>query len=1091
MPDVFISYSRKDEVFVRRLHQALARLNRDVWVDWEDIPLTADWWREIQSGIEAADTFIFVISPDSARSEVCYNEVDHANTHKKRIVPIVVRSPSKEDQQYLHPAVNRHNWVYINDDDRFDQDFERLVSALDTNLAYVREHTRLLVRAREWDQRGRDPSLLLRGRDLQSAENLLMESAQYDSPKPTDLQTAYIFSSRTAANRLQRRTLLSVLFGFVAAVGLAVVAFVSFQQSQANLLRARQTQSLFLADLSRQQRETEDYRTALLLALEAVRHFPEVRNGESNRALLDALTGPAYKQITLRHAVGPVSGTRWNQDESRILSVADNVVQVWDARSGDVTLTLQHGAAARGGLWNQDESRLLTWSADGTARVWDPFIENELLTLTHSAPVNGAMWTPAGIATWADDGLVRFWNAANGTLLLELAHDGPVLGVLWRAESRQILAWAGNQVHVWTLAEDFSAIIQHIVLMHGDQVNGAIWDAAGSRVLSWSRDSTARIWDAASGQILQLLPHDRTVNGALWNAANSRLLTWERSSTAFVWDVATGASCALAHGGTVRGAVWDRAGIRVLSWANDGTVTIWDDPCAGDRRIIQRYDRAVEGAQWSQDETKILSWSSDNTARIWRAGTPEPIFVLEHGGPVIQARWSQDETKILSTSLDNAIQIWTVVETSGSVRQPVLDLIHPQKVNGAVWDSSQTRILTWAVDGQVRLWDANQVEAPLSGMQHEGAVNGAAWNADESQILSWSADRTVRLWLDNGQPVGNPMRHDSNVLGAAWSADGSRILSWSDDNTARLWRSADQTLVAALTHDGAVLGAAWSQDEGQILTWSGDGTLRLWAGDTGTAGALMRHEGSVLGAAFSPDETRILSWSVDGSIRLWSDAGAPVLNMPHEGAVLGAAWDPSGRRVLSWTRGNQVLVWDAFTGQQLAALPHGNSSFGVQGAVWNRDGSRILSWSSNGVVRIWNVPGDNGRLLDGTSDLLRNTLQHRRFVVGARWNADETRVLSWSADDTARIWDVSEPRRNEVLFVLQQRGAVSGADWDAEQRRVLTWNVAGVVKQWVVDVETLIEIGRGWSVEPLTNTERASFFLSVETSTAAPVPLTD
>ncbi len=58
MANVFISYSRKDKEFVRTLHTALTAHHHDVWVDWEDIPLTADWWLEIEAGIEAADTFI-------------------------------------------------------------------------------------------------------------------------------------------------------------------------------------------------------------------------------------------------------------------------------------------------------------------------------------------------------------------------------------------------------------------------------------------------------------------------------------------------------------------------------------------------------------------------------------------------------------------------------------------------------------------------------------------------------------------------------------------------------------------------------------------------------------------------------------------------------------------------------------------------------------------------------------------------------------------------------------------------------------------------------------------------------------------------
>lgn len=73
------------------LNQALVKSKYDAWVDWESIPLTADWWEEIKAGIEAADTFIFVISPDSVASKVCGQEIDHAVANHKRLVPVVRR----------------------------------------------------------------------------------------------------------------------------------------------------------------------------------------------------------------------------------------------------------------------------------------------------------------------------------------------------------------------------------------------------------------------------------------------------------------------------------------------------------------------------------------------------------------------------------------------------------------------------------------------------------------------------------------------------------------------------------------------------------------------------------------------------------------------------------------------------------------------------------------------------------------------------------------------------------------------------------------------------------------------------------------
>ena len=71
MAEVFISYSRKDKEFVRRLGDALVKHQREAWVDWKDIPLTAEWQQEIFLNIQAADNFVFIISPDSVASANC------------------------------------------------------------------------------------------------------------------------------------------------------------------------------------------------------------------------------------------------------------------------------------------------------------------------------------------------------------------------------------------------------------------------------------------------------------------------------------------------------------------------------------------------------------------------------------------------------------------------------------------------------------------------------------------------------------------------------------------------------------------------------------------------------------------------------------------------------------------------------------------------------------------------------------------------------------------------------------------------------------------------------------------------------------
>src|SRR5689334_23360117 len=98
MSDVFISYSRKNSDFARRLIDKLILRGKDAWVDWEGIPLTSpNWWLEIKAGIEAADSFVFIMSPDSMASVVCNMELDYAIELHKRIVPVVYLDVASRD----------------------------------------------------------------------------------------------------------------------------------------------------------------------------------------------------------------------------------------------------------------------------------------------------------------------------------------------------------------------------------------------------------------------------------------------------------------------------------------------------------------------------------------------------------------------------------------------------------------------------------------------------------------------------------------------------------------------------------------------------------------------------------------------------------------------------------------------------------------------------------------------------------------------------------------------------------------------------------------------------------------------------------
>src|SRR5690349_1317554 len=192
MAKVFISYSRKDIVFAKRLTAELQKCDLDFWIDWEGIPPTVDWWQEIEKGIEEADVFLFLISPDSVRSKVCGQEIETAVSNGKRVIPVVVRESSWDETP---PQLRHLNYIFIRQGDDFEVAVNQLINAFQTDYEWAATHRRLQVKALEWDRSAREVSYLLRGRDLREAEQQLARNTSKE-PHPTDLQRAFVFESR-------------------------------------------------------------------------------------------------------------------------------------------------------------------------------------------------------------------------------------------------------------------------------------------------------------------------------------------------------------------------------------------------------------------------------------------------------------------------------------------------------------------------------------------------------------------------------------------------------------------------------------------------------------------------------------------------------------------------------------------------------------------------------------------------------------------------------------------------------------------------------------------------------------------------------
>jgi formylglycine-generating enzyme required for sulfatase activity len=217
MAKIFVSYSRKNIDFCRRLTGELQKRDLDFWVDWEGIPPTVDWRQQIQKGIEEADTFLFIISPDSVKSKVCSEELGIAVKNGKRLIPVVVKDVTRDERP---PELSHLNYIFFRESDDFDTGLSKLLTAIDTDYGWVQTHRRLQVKALEWERSNKDNGFLLRGKDLEDAEQQISTNAT-KNPFPTDIQREYVLRSRQAATRQRRITTGVLTFIIVMLAGIS------------------------------------------------------------------------------------------------------------------------------------------------------------------------------------------------------------------------------------------------------------------------------------------------------------------------------------------------------------------------------------------------------------------------------------------------------------------------------------------------------------------------------------------------------------------------------------------------------------------------------------------------------------------------------------------------------------------------------------------------------------------------------------------------------------------------------------------------------------------------------------------------------
>ena len=970
MSNIFISYSRQDIDFARKVVEALAENDLDTWIDWQSIPKGEDWKQEIDRGIEEAETFIFLMSPDSAKSEICNLEIAHALENNKRIIPVVIRDTNPKDFHHKdsEKEIARRNWIFCRDQvDDFDKAIRDTIETIHTDFEWVKYHTKLQVRSLEWERSKYERSFLYRGKELENAELQLATNSSKD-PVPTDIQHSFVLKSRQATDRQRRITTGVAIAGVIALATLAVFGFVQANNAtsqaataqavstvavanegtaianaeearhQANIARAGELAALALIE------QDKHFDLALLFGLESFYTQETLRSKGTLLTLLNS--HPGWDVLSSGHR-GEVSSTAFSPD-GEILASGDSLggILLWRLRDRSALSQL---ATFEENIISSVQS--IAFSPDGktlaagysdyftifninipipieTIILWDisdPTVPSQLAAIEGNGySVNSIAFSPDGktLISGDDSGTIILWNVSDTTI------------------PSQIAAFAGNKYNRIT---DLDVSPDGRILATGYSDIGVI------------SVNTIILWDISDptnpSQLATLDGHSGSVFSVAFSPDGETLASGGSDNALILWDI--------------------------RDPTNPSQLAVLDGQSSG---VTHVAFSSIGGTLASGTEGGVTFWDiSDMT-------TPAQLATLS--GPLGSVVLSPDGMTLAAGNGDNILVLWDFDDLTTPAQ---LASLEECCVNSITFNLDGKILATGGSDSALILWNINDPTAPSQLATLEGniafegvsfsSIRSAAFSPDGNTLASGYSDQgdfknlnypnnTIILW-DISDPTSHsqlatPEGHNETVNSVAFSPNGETLATGSFDTTIILWdirnRAAPSKISTLNGHNNAINNVAISPDGNVLASQDSTGIIILWnISDPASHSQYATLKGSAgfnnYSLTFSPDGKTMASGG--STIILWDirDLTTPsqyaTIEGPYGFINYSLAFSPDGKTLA--LGGSAIILWDISdltTPSQYATLEGSGGT--ITSVAFSPDGKILVSGGREGII-VWDM----------------------------------------------------------------------------------------------------------------------------------------